>query len=1331
MRRHAKAMSAGSNSGQASRLGSFFRGAFAIRGASGDIGGSGAPAYRGRSSQFLVLLCLVVTAAMALTAAPAFAAKTHPYTGTSFGPDGAAGTETFSSLQGVAVDQASGNVYAYDAGAGKVYKFDSAGEPVNFSALTGNAIEGAGGAGAGEGELAVAPGGSPGGTAGDLYVANPSGVSIYSPAGEKLGELKGGETCGVATDPAGHVFIGVYPRTIREYTPSANPPVPGDLSGTSSADLKNICNVAADGLGNLYAATYSGGVFKLEGLSDPSAVAVDPTATTLAIDPSTNDLYADRRDSVAQYSSSGALLGAFGFEQLAGSNGVSINGASGKVYVGDGASGKVAVFGPAAIAPDATTETASQVQRTSATLKGTVGAAGGPQASCQFQYTPEASFQSEGFKGATSAPCAPVGPFTGTSANAVKADIGGLSVETTYRFRVVGTNENGISPGQPLTFKTLPPVNITTGTASNITRVGAALNGTVNPEGIELQECFFEFGETEAYGQVLPCLESPATIGSGESVVPVHANVSGLSANTPYHFRLAAKNSLGESKGADSVFPSNGPPRIEGESFSGVTPTEATVTGLINPGGEATSYVVEYVSAADYDVTGFDNATSVPAGGEVIGASADYTEVTQLLTGLIPETSYRFRFVATNLVAPSVQGLGRLFTTFGAPDASLPDGRAYEMVSPPKKVGEVFPARRLTLGGSCNECIPGINAPPPPTQSTPDGGAIVYGGQPFSVGLAADVDQYLSRRGPDGWQTQNLSGPTFGHSPKEGFKAFTPDLSRGVFAQLLPTLSSDAPVDFPNLYFTDASGMLQPLVADTPQHRSPGRYSSFTVIYGGGNSGTVSNPAFGHVIFEANDALTETTPFAPPAPEIAEGENCEEGQNCNLYEWVDGQLRLINVLPGNTAVAAGAVLGSGCIPSAALLTGCYYQNNQVDHAISADGLRIFWSDASGQAFVRIEGKETREIHDSGVFLDASTDGSKILLNDGCLYDLQAETCEDLTAGEGGFVGMVGASEDFSRIYFVDTAVLTGSEENANGERAEAGEENLYAWNEGAVTFIATLAAGDSQGSFGVGIWAPSLTDRTAQASRDGRYLAFMSAASLTGYDNSLKGGGQCRSSSTSACTEVFEYDADSASLTCASCNPAGQQPLGPANLSLFGTHANLAPPANLPADGQGRLFFESQDVLSSADANGHIQDVYQWEPSGVGSCERPGGCLSLISSGKSANDSHFANATPGGDDAFIITREQLVPRDRDQLLDLYDARVGGGFDEAVAPLCLGEACKGPNSSAPAQQSPGSSTFSGPGNQKQKAHKHKQRHKKKQKHKRGQKRSAKHNSGGSK
>jgi hypothetical protein len=149
----------------------------------------------------------------------------------------------------------------------------------------------------------------------------------------------------------------------------------------------------------------------------------------------------------------------------------------------------------------------------------------------------------------------------------------------------------------------------------------------------------------------------------------------------------------------------------------------------------------------------------------------------------------------------------------------------------------------------------------------------------------------------------------------------------------------------------------------------------------------------------------------------------------------------------------------------------------------------------------------------------------------------------------------------------------------------------------------------------------------------------------------------------------------------------------------FGGHENnLYASRELSADGK-RLFFNSTDALVARDTNGRA-DVYQWEAPGEGRCTtaspsyspRNGGCVALISSGLSGRDSEFVDASPSGDDAFFATLSNLVAADYD-LIDIYDARVGGGFPPPPpAPLeCEGEACQTPPP-APAPPAPASSGY---------------------------------------
>jgi hypothetical protein len=98
----------------------------------------------------------------------------------------------------------------------------------------------------------------------------------------------------------------------------------------------------------------------------------------------------------------------------------------------------------------------------------------------------------------------------------------------------------------------------------------------------------------------------------------------------------------------------------------------------------------------------------------------------------------------------------------------------------------------------------------------------------------------------------------------------------------------------------------------------------------------------------------------------------------------------------------------------------------------------------------------------------------------------------------------------------------------------------------------------------------------------------------------------------------------------------------------------------------GRMFFDSAEELVPQDRNGR-EDVYEYEPAGVGSCTTAAetyvlsseGCVSLVSSGTSTQESAFMDASEGGNDVFLLTAAPLVGADLDAAFDIYDASVCG------------------------------------------------------------------------
>lgn len=603
--------------------------------------------------------------------------------------------------------------------------------------------------------------------------------------------------------------------------------------------------------------------------------------------------------------------------------------------------------------------------------------------------------------------------------------------------------------------------------------------------------------------------------------------------------------------------------------------------------------------------------------------------------------------------------------------AYLPDCRAYEQVSPADKAGYDIDAG--------NDAV------------APSGNAITY----ISMGAFAGsqgndyANQYLATRGTSGWTT---SGITPEHAPTTllnqfGYQGFSQDLSHMVI------WSGDQGGATPgtwNFYLRNPDGSFELMtptqeVAPSGVLEQPGAFAG-------------ASDDFTHALIWDYAALTQDAP--------------NDGYT-KLYEWVDGQLTLVSVAPSGTPTDGEAGSGNSASPT---------------RAISSDGSRVYWTDNAGHIYLQHNGTSSEiDISQctsnlkgcfagapwSSPYWTATADGSKAyftsplhLTNDstasyanyGDLYQYDAATGQlsDLTVdtqdSNGADVqGVVGASEDGSYIYFVAGGILAPG--------AGAGQPNLYVRHDAVTTFIATLKPADATHEWDLPFDNPHTRSLRVQISPDGSHLLFTSEAQLTSYPN----GGH---------REIYLYSTASGALSCVSCDPNGDAPTGDASLTspsdqyeaLFAALDNMAP------DGS-RVFFDSPDPLVPQDSNG-TTDVYEWEAVGTGSCTTTvdnGGCVYLISSGRATEASYFENAslspsgTSGkqvyGTDVFFLTRQQLVPQDDDEAVDLYDARSGGGFAVAATPTapCFAEDCLGPAAIAPAP--PGASTvsFSGPGN----------------------------------
>jgi autotransporter-associated beta strand protein len=111
-----------------------------------------------------------------------------------------------------------------------------------------------------------------------------------------------------------------------------------------------------------------------------------------------------------------------------------------------------------------------------------------------------------------------------------------------------------------------------------ITSTTATLSGTVNPNGLATT-AQFEYGTTIAYGSIATVTLLP---DNGSTAQNVSANLTGLVANTIYHFRLSATSAAGTTTGEDGVFVTES---TSGDFKYTVAGSTVTITGYTGAGG--------------------------------------------------------------------------------------------------------------------------------------------------------------------------------------------------------------------------------------------------------------------------------------------------------------------------------------------------------------------------------------------------------------------------------------------------------------------------------------------------------------------------------------------------------------------------------------------------------------------------------------------------------------------------------------------------------------------------------------------------------------------------
>ncbi len=450
---------------------------------------------------------------------------------------------------------------------------------------------------------------------------------------------------------------------------------------------------------------------------------------------------------------------------------------------------------------------------------------------------------------------------------------GGVAVgQASHRLYV---SDNGETSGSVEIFGPGVVVpGVVTGAASLVGPVSATVGGVVDPEGIALTGCRFEYGTDSSYGQSAPCVPAAGAIPVDSSEHAVSADIAGLAPGVTYHFRLEVANANGANFGEDATFQTPPAPSIDSAAAVNVTGASADLAARIDPNGFETTYRFEWGTSTAY-------GTSVPVPDRDIGAGTSDVSVIAHLSGLSANTTYHWRIVAANANGSPVAG-DHTFV-YDTSNAGLPDNRAYEMVTPPQKNAALIGSMVFGL---------------PPVVSE-DGSRLILTSLQCFAGASSctgarenEGEPFAFTRSGEGWATTAMAPSARIVGNTEALA--NADTGSALFSIVTPPVGED---DF---YVRRLDGSFVDVGPMSPP-------SAGALGFGGVNSYAVSAD-FSHVVYEKSLELPGKWPFDATA-----------AHGVTLYEYVgtgNAQPVLVGVSGGGAGStdlisACGTALGSG------------------------------------------------------------------------------------------------------------------------------------------------------------------------------------------------------------------------------------------------------------------------------------------------------------------------------------------------------------------------------------------------------------------------------------
>ena len=851
----------------------------------------------------------------------------------------------------------------------------------------------------------------------------------------------------------------------------------------------------------------------------------------------------------------------------------------------------------------------------------------------------------------------------------VSVELAGLTHHSAYVYRLVATYGDvpAASSEPDGSFETLeasaPSASIDP--ITTFTDTSAHFSGHVSPNapGPAPQDPGFDTSWSFHCTPECPGL-SATTIPADNASHVVEADATGLEPDTAYEVTLEASNAAGPAADTKPLATATILPTIKPAPGASDREGGYTLQGVVNP--HNSTVACQFVYGPNSATDPGDYAFAVPC-SPVPGEVNRPVTVEGHVTGLTPGATYHSRLVVSNGAGTEKTDdqifVPTLDPTIDCPNEmlrkensslALPECRAYEQVSPPSKGG--YPAK---LFGYEEGSSVGY---------TSAAGNIANSGQGSAL---PPTNWYVANRSGTGWQTiPNLNGPSgslfSGSEPVGGGEKVPKHFSGDLQSSLWYITRGAQSGGQQRAYLRGPDGNFTLL----------GTSGDFLAVQGDpvfGASADLSRVVFNgtvdanHVVY--GPGVYEYVGTGNGQPTRVDIDNSATPiSTCDLFAWPSNAMGRDVSTDGATIIfeAAGGCGGANppaselwarvgdttsyevsaslCSRTAADPHGaCNAPADAVFEGAAADGSRVYFS--TTQQLIDTDVDQTSDLYacDLPTLPQAPTG--------------PANPCSSLSEVSAGpsdpeIENVVRISDDGSRLYLLARGVLAGNLGVGNSA-AIAGQDNLYVWRKdathpsGQMTFITALQSNDLSG---------------AQTTPDGGDLAFATASQLVPTD-------------TDNARDVYRYDNDLGQLVRVTTNIFGVGGNGD-NLDA-GIESGLG--TELPAhhrrlslsdDGES-IVFTTNEALSPLDGNG-ARDVYLWKA----------GHVSLISTGSVGGGTSIEYGAPtpvvidgSGQNIYFETDQSLTPSDGDDVGDVYDARVGGGFSFAQPKECLGSACQ--------------------------------------------------------